>query len=197
MKHSSPLASATFLLCAVAVGCVVENTTPPPAPAPTQVGTVPPPPTVSSAAANPSGTQSAIGGSASSTPSASPSATASASSSATAAPGDFYTCQLDADCVAVPKATCCNTGQKEAVLATAVDAYKASFTCPDPHPVCPMMAIIDHRVPECDNGTHKCSMVDPDKIRCGGFIRNQHKCADGWSCKVAGVPDAPGTCVKK
>jgi hypothetical protein len=72
----------------------------------------------------------------------------------------FQACQLDADCVAVPRVGCCHNGYKEAVNIAQQDAYAASFTCPRRVP-CPMFMIRDQRVPRCDPGTHLCEMVKP------------------------------------
>jgi hypothetical protein len=39
-------------------------------------------------------------------------------------------------------------------------------------------------------------MVAADRIACGGFIRNQHQCPEGYLCDRRGrVPDIPGVCV--
>jgi hypothetical protein len=109
---------------------------------------------------------------------------------------DTLACATDADCVAVDKNGCCHNGTKEAVAAIAVDQYRASFTCPNPHPICPMIRLLDTRVPECSNVSHKCEMVKPEDIKCGGFIKNAHDCASGYHCVLSRVPDLPGTCAK-
>jgi hypothetical protein len=109
---------------------------------------------------------------------------------------DTLSCTTDADCVAVEKNGCCRNGTKEAVAATAVDEYRASFTCPNPHPICPMIRILDTRVAECSNATHHCEMVKPDDIKCGGFIKNAHDCPPDYHCVLNRIPDMPGTCVK-
>jgi hypothetical protein len=70
----------------------------------------------------------------------------------------FQACQVDSDCVAVPRNGCCNNGWKEAVNVAQKDAYAASFTCPHRHP-CPMYMVRDQRVPRCDTNTHLCAMV--------------------------------------
>jgi hypothetical protein len=42
-----------------------------------------------------------------------------------------------------------------------VDAYKGSFTCPIPHPICPMHLVLDRRVPVCSKATRLCELVQP------------------------------------
>jgi hypothetical protein len=71
----------------------------------------------------------------------------------------FQVCKSDSDCVAVPRVGCCHNGWQEAVAASQKDAYAASFTCPDPHPVCAMFVVRDTRRPACDPATHLCAMV--------------------------------------
>jgi hypothetical protein len=112
------------------------------------------------------------------------------------APAQFRACTLDSDCVAVDRVGCCRNGWKEAVAASQKDAYAQSFKCPESRPICPMYMVRDKRVAECDNGTQLCTMIAPEDIACGGFIRNQHHCPDGYVCKVSKVPDIPGKCVK-
>jgi hypothetical protein len=70
----------------------------------------------------------------------------------------FQACQVDSDCVAVPRVGCCYNGWKEAVNVAQKDAYAASFTCAHPHP-CPMYIVRDLRIPKCDPSTHLCAMV--------------------------------------
>jgi len=107
----------------------------------------------------------------------------------------MLSCQMDTDCVGVAANGCCQNGSKVAVAASQADAYKRSFTCAEPHPICPMIRILDTRSAECNNATHQCEMVAADKIQCGGFIRNHHACPDGYRCQPRG-PDIPGACVK-
>jgi hypothetical protein len=73
----------------------------------------------------------------------------------------FQACQSDSDCVAVPRNGCCHNGWKEAVNVSQQDAYRQSFTCPQPHPICPMYIVRDTRVPRCDPAAHLCKMVQP------------------------------------
>jgi hypothetical protein len=110
------------------------------------------------------------------------------------AAADFYTCAADNDCIAVAKVGCCNNGYKEAVNKQSASAYKLSFTCPNPNQICPHYVVNDTRVPECNSGTRRCEMVAIDQIKCGGFIKNQHACPDGYHCVPSKVPDMPGTC---
>ncbi len=136
--------------------------------------------------------------------SASGSASASASSSASSAPAasssanaePFQVCAVDADCVAVPRVGCCHNGWNEAVNAQQTDAYTASFTCGDAHPVCPMYRVSDKRMPECSNLTHRCEMVKPEEIRCGGMISNSHTCPKPYTCRPNRVRNAAGSCEK-
>jgi hypothetical protein len=110
---------------------------------------------------------------------------------------DFKACKLDSDCIAVPRAECCSNGRMEAVSSKEADAYERSFTCPDAHPICAMIRFIESRVPLCDNSTRECSMVAPQDILCGGFVRNPHQCPEGWSCDASGrPPDVAGKCVR-
>jgi hypothetical protein len=111
-------------------------------------------------------------------------------------PPQFRACTLDSDCVEVDRAGCCHNGWKEAVAATQKDAYAKSFTCPEPHPMCPMYLVHDARVPLCDNATHLCTMTRPDDVACGGFIRNKHACPTGYHCQPSKHPDVPGKCVQ-
>ena len=110
----------------------------------------------------------------------------------------YQACAMDADCVAVPKVGCCQTGRMEAIATTQVDKYKASFVCPPPRPMCPMSMILETRQPECNNGSHLCEMVPVENILCGGFIPsgNIHQCPDGYHCQRSKTPDLPGKCIK-
>ena len=70
-------------------------------------------------------------------------------------------CHADADCVTVRKNACCNHGELEAVAATKVDAYKASFTCQMKHVICPQFLRRDTRVAKCDSSAGRCQLVAP------------------------------------
>lgn len=108
---------------------------------------------------------------------------------------DWYSCAGDSDCVAVLRVGCCHEGWMEAVNRRRAEAYEASFTCPEPRPICPQIRIIDGRVPECDQASHQCTMVPVDRIECGGFVQNPHSCPTGYVCELeAGAPDVPGAC---
>lgn len=108
--------------------------------------------------------------------------------------GDFYSCKSDKDCVATPRNECCGTGWMAAVNKNEVDAYHASFTCPQAHPICPLYLILDTDQPECNIGTHKCEMVKIADIKCGGLVVNPHACPANYDCSYNNVPDVPGSC---
>jgi hypothetical protein len=76
-------------------------------------------------------------------------------------PDAFRTCETDGDCAAVLRNGCCHDGRNEAVNKASVDAYKASFTCPNPHLRCPMHMVLDRREPACDRAAHQCTLVMP------------------------------------
>ncbi|MGO8992520.1 MAG: hypothetical protein ACLQVI_04285 [Polyangiaceae bacterium] len=103
---------------------------------------------------------------------------------------DYYSCSVDSDCVAVPRAGCCPTGHKEAVNKQSVDAYKASVVC-EGRRMCPQYRVLDRRLPFCSNDSHKCEMVQPDQIVCGGAGPNPHACPSGSQC------DGTGHCAAK
>ena len=110
---------------------------------------------------------------------------------------DIFACHMDDDCVAVPQAECCPTGRMVAVNKNHTDDYAAAYACTDKPTACPLYIIKDTRVPECDNGTHKCQMVAIEDIACGGFIGNPHACPSGYVCSHSGAsinPDLPGGC---
>jgi hypothetical protein len=68
-------------------------------------------------------------------------------------------CGVDDDCVAVPLNSCCPDGERIAVSAGSVDAYKASFTCPDAGAGCVVTVVPDPRQPRCGAVSRKCEMV--------------------------------------
>jgi hypothetical protein len=72
---------------------------------------------------------------------------------------NFYACETDSDCVAVPKVGCCSNGWMEAVNKHEVNAYENSFVCNE-QIMCPMYVVDDTRVPACV--ADKCQMVDAD-----------------------------------
>jgi hypothetical protein len=74
----------------------------------------------------------------------------------------FRGCRLDADCVAVPRAGCCQNGWKEAVATAQADAYQKANACAkSPRPVCPMYIVRDSRVARCEPQTRLCTMTRP------------------------------------
>jgi hypothetical protein len=104
-------------------------------------------------------------------------------------------CNVDDDCVAVPRGGCCSNGWKEAVNKHHTKAYENATKCKNPQQICPMFVVLDQRVAQCDTGTKQCKMVDIGDIACGGFTANPHECPAGYSCDTTGVtPDLPGTC---
>lgn len=115
-------------------------------------------------------------------------------------PADFVSgCNVDADCAKVDKACCANYGPT-AVLGSKAAAYKASLSCAE-HPICPLFVTRpDYSMAECNSATHKCELVKPADIKCGGFIAPsaQHLCPDGYSCiHTPGTnPDVPGKCLQ-
>lgn len=117
-------------------------------------------------------------------------------------PADFTAgCNTDADCVKVDKACCSNYGST-AVRAGEEAAYKASLAC-DAHPICPKFVTLpDYSAPQCNGGTHKCELVKPADIKCGGFIAPafQHQCPAGYDCTHLGPglnPDGGGKCIQR
>jgi hypothetical protein len=101
-------------------------------------------------------------------------------------------CKVDADCALV-RPDCCGIQNPIGVRADAVDAYRASLTCPA-HQICPAIAIRDnHAMAECQN--NKCVAVLPGDIACGGRTVNPHACANGYTCAGAQLAvDGTGKC---
>jgi hypothetical protein len=113
---------------------------------------------------------------------------------------DFVSgCNVDADCVKVSKVCCDNLGQWTAVRANAEQAFEDSLACPAPL-MCPMiMSKPDYAMAECNRGTHKCELVQPRDIACGGFVvaGTEHACPAGYQCKSSEpTGDLPGKCVQ-
>jgi hypothetical protein len=79
----------------------------------------------------------------------------------------FAACSTDTDCIAVPKVGCCHLGFKAAVAKNRADAYSASFHCPNQHPICIEILVIDDRTARCNASTHMCELVG-DSTSCGG-----------------------------
>jgi len=80
---------------------------------------------------------------------------------ATGVGDQFRACQSDVDCLAVPRAGCCDNGWKEAVAASQADAYAQANACTRQRPICPMFKVRDRRVAYCEPQTHLCSMKQP------------------------------------
>jgi len=106
-------------------------------------------------------------------------------------------CNVDADCAKVAK-TCCELGEYVAVRAGNEDAYRATLACPDPL-FCPLvLAKPDFSMPQCNAGTHKCELVKPKDIRCGGETMNSHSCPDNYACVYPEeTQDVPGRCFER
>jgi hypothetical protein len=110
---------------------------------------------------------------------------------------DYYSCQRDGDCTAIPKAGCCHNGYLEAVNKNQVDAYNKANACTTPGVFCAQFLIVDNHVARCDFTTNKCQLVDPQGARCGGFIADAPTCPSGYQCDFRGhVPDVGGVCEK-
>ena len=133
----------------------------------------------------PTRAQGEVAAVAASDPPPTPTATPSAASAGDAG-ADFYSCAMDSDCVAVPKATCCPNGYLEAVNKQSVEAYRSSVVCERRHRVCPQFRVLDRRQALCGNESHKCEMTQPDRIVCNGPGPNPHSCPNGTRCDGAG-----------
>jgi len=113
----------------------------------------------------------------------------------TPAVASWLSCNVDADCVAVPQVACCHNGREAAVNKHHITAYQNSFTCPTPHPFCPLYVMLDTRQPECNNDSHTCEMVAITDIACDAHSANSHACPAGYDCDAPGT-DAPGKCTQ-
>ena len=103
-------------------------------------------------------------------------------------------CNVDADCVKVSK-TCCELGSYVAVKKGNEAAYRGSLACPTPL-FCPaVLPKADFSMPQCNVAAHRCELVAPKDIACGGFTTNPHACPPRYSC-IASDPtgDVPGKC---
>ncbi len=110
---------------------------------------------------------------------------------------DFFgPCNRDADCTKV-LASCCSNLSWTAVRAGAESAYHDSLSCA-PHPICPAIATRpDYGMAQCNASTHKCELVQPADIACGGHTTNPHVCPSGYQCMGNGLAvDIPGRCYK-
>ena len=109
----------------------------------------------------------------------------------------YNACKTDDDCEAVSKGGCCPNGLNVAVNKTKATAYEHANACKVHNQVCPLAVILDTRVAQCNAGTKKCEMIQPEDIACGGFVMHPHQCPTGYSCASAvHQPDAPGKCEK-
>lgn len=72
-----------------------------------------------------------------------------------------FTCKLDTDCVAVPKAGCCDNGWREAVNKSEVETYESLHTCAEASPVCSHLQVHDTRIAVCSNATQRCELIAP------------------------------------
>jgi hypothetical protein len=118
-----------------------------------------------------------------------------AGSDAEVASPDFASCSVDSDCIAVPGSGCCGPGAWAAVNRSHADEY-ASAACTGRMPSCPQIILVGPRVPECDNGTHTCTIIAVSSIACGGFVRNTHHCPQDYLCEHRNrIADIPGVCV--
>jgi hypothetical protein len=103
---------------------------------------------------------SAMGAPSSAPAASAPPASATFPAPSSSVPAQYRACASDADCVAVPRAVCCNHGWKEAVAATQKDAYARDFACKEvPRPMCPMFMVRDARVAKCDAQQRLCVMA--------------------------------------
>ena len=115
------------------------------------------------------------------------------------AKADYFACAVDADCVAVPMVGCCNGWKRIAVNGTRAAAYAASGRCEAPYPPCAAPPRDEAnpyagKVALCSNDAHRCELVAPTEIACGGRVRaNPHQCPKGYVCAELGN-DAPGRC---
>ncbi len=111
------------------------------------------------------------------------------------AKSDYVACNMDSDCVAVPREGCCHNGYKDAVNKDKIDSYRGANACKMTNPMCPQFLIDDKRAPVCN--AHQCEMQEPDTIRCGGKGPDDaHACPDGYACKTTGAPNIAGICAR-
>lgn len=108
---------------------------------------------------------------------------------------DFAACNKDSDCVKV-ESGCCPLGNYVAVRSAAEDFFHDSLGCAE-NPVCPkIMVRPSYDMAECNTNTHKCELVAPKDIACGGRTTNPHACPQGYVCQGA-ANDGTGSCVKR
>jgi hypothetical protein len=109
----------------------------------------------------------------------------------------FTGCTVDADCMAVQEAGCCNNGWMVAVSVDHACDYADANACTVQNQMCPSYQVNDTRVAECNITTKACEMVAIADIKCKGFIANAHQCPDGYTCQLNPQfgGDIPGSCV--
>ncbi len=113
---------------------------------------------------------------------------------AVAAP-DLFSCNVDADCVALPAHSCCGQCLNAAVNKDQVVAYQAQPLDCGGH-ACTVLCRIETRVAQCNTAAKKCEMIEPTDIVCGGHTINPHRCPASFVCDDPGAAwDAPGKCV--
>ena len=106
------------------------------------------------------------------------------------------TCNQDSDCAEVAKSCCTNLGDT-AVLGSKAASYTASLNCAEAH-FCPAIVLPkSYATAECNRTSHKCEMVQPADVVCGGHTipSAQHACPAGFTCNGDALAwDGPGHC---
>ena len=75
---------------------------------------------------------------------------------------EYRGCHSDADCVAVPRPSCCNNGWKDAVAASQAQRYASNRACKaKPRPACPMYIVRDTHIAKCDAELKLCILATP------------------------------------
>lgn len=72
---------------------------------------------------------------------------------------EYLACSANSDCVAVPKAGCCNNGYKAAVNRNFVEQYKAANACKEQGVRCAQFLVNDTRVASCNTEAKQCEMI--------------------------------------
>jgi hypothetical protein len=142
---------AAALAALTLVACAQTSQSPPTTTAPVVSASAAPDPTVAGSA--PVAVTPA--------PAASMAAEPASGDTGTGVGAQFRACTTDTDCIAGPRAGCCNNGWKEAVAASQKDAYAQANACTRQRPMCPMYKVRDRRVVYCEPQTHLCSMKQP------------------------------------
>lgn len=103
-------------------------------------------------------------------------------------------CNVDADCVKIP-AQCCDLGAYTSVKKGNEAAYRGTLGCAQPT-MCPaVMPKPTSDMAQCNVASHKCELVKPKDIACGGFTINPHQCPARFSCVYPeATHDVPGKC---